>query len=559
MKIIRPNAITEAMLLYSSVSEPDTVSGETAWSATEINADGDERFIGAPSATVTISNANPAVVTWSGHVLAEDTEVVFSTTGSLPDGITAGATYFVRSRLTASTFTISATKGGRQVRTSSAGSGTHTATAKVHQIFQSALGSRSTVTLTIASPCVVTWTAHGLSADQPVVFTTTGALPTGLTAGTTYYVKSPGTDTFQVSATAGGSAINTSGSQSGTHTAGSGALAVNYNLPPLQNPDEWVPTFATNRWAMFDEVNGSSTSNAESLRVTLQPGSFDAISVHEADANDLQAWLQINWGTVTADAGTDKVTYTAHGFANGTQVAFWPNSDSDVLPAPLVEGTVYYVVSTATNDFQVAATEGGSAINLTTAGTGTIKCGQVVWTYSIDLANNTTVGDWYAYFREPVLQLGEVAVTDIVDAALLTLPAYAAGVLTVKLTRTGGSVSIGALVVGTGFELGETYPGAQAGIKDYSSIDRDPDFGTLDIVERDYTKKIRADVRVASTDVDAVAAVLTAYRARPLVLIGAGNVYASLVVRGLVTDWEISLEDPSPLWSRLRLEAEGLI
>jgi hypothetical protein len=45
----------------------------------------------------------------------------------------------------------------------------------------------STVTITIAAPGVVTWTGHGLSANDTIRFTTTGALPTGLTAGTTYW------------------------------------------------------------------------------------------------------------------------------------------------------------------------------------------------------------------------------------------------------------------------------------------------------------------------------------------------------------------------------------
>lgn len=77
----------------------------------------------------------------------------------------------------------------------------------------------ATVTMTIASPCVVTWTGSGLEVGAPVVFTTTGALPTGVTAGTTYFVSSKvSVDTFQFSATQGGSAINSSGSQSGVHT-----------------------------------------------------------------------------------------------------------------------------------------------------------------------------------------------------------------------------------------------------------------------------------------------------------------------------------------------------
>lgn len=78
----------------------------------------------------------------------------------------------------------------------------------------------ATITVTIASPAVVTWTGHGFSANQAVTFKTTGALPTGITAGDTYYVLSTGltADTFRISTSPGGSAVDTSGSQSGTHT-----------------------------------------------------------------------------------------------------------------------------------------------------------------------------------------------------------------------------------------------------------------------------------------------------------------------------------------------------
>lgn len=82
-------------------------------------------------------------------------------------------------------------------------------------------GLVDTATITIDTPGVVTVAAgHGLEAGAAVVFTTTGALPTGLTAGTTYYVLASGltATTFQVAATAGGTAIDTSSTQSGTHT-----------------------------------------------------------------------------------------------------------------------------------------------------------------------------------------------------------------------------------------------------------------------------------------------------------------------------------------------------
>ncbi len=78
--------------------------------------------------TVTISNAEPGVVTWNAHGFADGTPVTFSTTGALPTGLTAGVTYYVVSP-TANTFSVAATVGGTPIDTSSAGSGVHTATA----------------------------------------------------------------------------------------------------------------------------------------------------------------------------------------------------------------------------------------------------------------------------------------------------------------------------------------------------------------------------------------------------------------------------------------------
>lgn len=76
------------------------------------------------------------------------------------------------------------------------------------------------VTITVATPGVVTWAGgHGLEANSPVVFTPTGGtLPTGLTAGTTYYVRSSGLTptTFSVSATPGGAAIATTAAGTAT-------------------------------------------------------------------------------------------------------------------------------------------------------------------------------------------------------------------------------------------------------------------------------------------------------------------------------------------------------
>ena len=96
-----------------------------------------------------------------------------------------------------------------------------------------------TVTITIATPAVCTCTQNLIDGDV-VRFTTTGALPTGLTVGTLYYVRNASGATFNVSATESGALIDTSGSQSGVHTISPRAeLLSSYaggsGVPTIQN------------------------------------------------------------------------------------------------------------------------------------------------------------------------------------------------------------------------------------------------------------------------------------------------------------------------------------
>ncbi|MGM5033520.1 hypothetical protein [Tardiphaga sp. 803_E3_N1_3] len=109
----------------------------------------------------------------------------------------------------------------------------------------------SSVTISNASPGVITWPANGLQANAPVMLSTTGALPTGLTAGVQYFVKTVlSVDTFTVSATQGGAVINTSSAGSGVHTTRSAPiLPTNYTLSRrlggmlTNGSSQWEPFF----------------------------------------------------------------------------------------------------------------------------------------------------------------------------------------------------------------------------------------------------------------------------------------------------------------------------
>lgn len=75
-----------------------------------------------------------------------------------------------------------------------------------------------TATVSIASPAVISWPTTAPAAGTPFYLTTTGALPTGLTAKKLYYTLAPSGTSSNYAATPGGAAVNTSGSQSGVHT-----------------------------------------------------------------------------------------------------------------------------------------------------------------------------------------------------------------------------------------------------------------------------------------------------------------------------------------------------
>lgn len=80
--------------------------------------------------------------------------------------------------------------------------------------------SNPIVAISIANPAVVTLQNHGLSVGDSIAFQNlTGSLPTGITAGVSYFVVSviDGND-FTFSATLGGTPVATTGTQNGSPT-----------------------------------------------------------------------------------------------------------------------------------------------------------------------------------------------------------------------------------------------------------------------------------------------------------------------------------------------------
>lgn len=109
----------------------------------------------------------------------------------------------------------------------------------------------ATFTVSIATPAVVTSTAHGFNTNQPITLSTTGALPTGLATATTYYVKVVNANTFNLATTPGGASINTSGTQSGVHTY-TGVASGQVNNVILYGPGKGYTNTATANFSIGD-------------------------------------------------------------------------------------------------------------------------------------------------------------------------------------------------------------------------------------------------------------------------------------------------------------------
>ena len=138
----------------------------------------------------------------------------------------------------------------------------------------------ATVTISIATPGVITWTGHGRVANDTIRITTTGALPTGLSASTTYYVKTVlDANTFTVSASSSGTVIDTTGTQSGVHTA-----FVYYGVPTVAVATTTVTLASfsiagreisyTGALEMFSLFSFTASANAKTITMTYGGQTF---------------------------------------------------------------------------------------------------------------------------------------------------------------------------------------------------------------------------------------------------------------------------------------------
>jgi len=164
-------------------------------------------------------------------------------------------------------------------------------------------------------------------------------------------------------------------------------MALHTGFPPAVNPGNEVtggsPAYARKAIDFTATAAAGAISPSSGL-----PATFDipagttvrAISIVDAasGAATVLAWSPAGAATRIAINVPDAAAVTAniiysegHGLVNGNSVLVWATEQGNLgLPPPLAEDTEYFVVGAATDNFQLSATLGGAAIDITDEGVG---------------------------------------------------------------------------------------------------------------------------------------------------------------------------------------------
>jgi hypothetical protein len=117
------------------------------------------------------------------------------------------------------------------------------------------------------------------------------------------------------------------------------------------------------RWYEHTSVHFTQSEDA-TLAVQVASGNI----IDEVDKNYMVRVSAVG-ANFTVDTGADTINDVSHGRVNTDSVRF-SVSTGGTLPAPLTTGT-WYIINKTNDTFQVSATPGGAAVDITTAGTGT--------------------------------------------------------------------------------------------------------------------------------------------------------------------------------------------
>jgi hypothetical protein len=304
----------------------------------------------------------------------------------------------------------------------------------------------SSVSISVASPAVVTSTIT-VATGTPISFSTTGALPTGLTPGTTYYALASTGTSFNLALTAGGAAINTSG-------AGSGTAYINPNgqlVSSLAGTDGYCPLYqnaltvsdASRFTIVFGTNDYGSTildpmlirwSDQESLTIWYPAATNQAGSLRLSHGSKIVTTLQSRQEIlVWTDSSFYSLQYLGPPAVWGSQLLGDNTSIAGPNATALASGVVYWMgvdkfykydgrVQTLRCDLREFIFDNINQAQYDQVFASTVESFNEIWFFYCSASSNT-VDTYVVYnYAEDIWYYGYMARTAWIDSGLVNYP-----------------------------------------------------------------------------------------------------------------------------------------
>lgn len=344
--------------------------------------------------------------------------------------------------------------------------------------------TRGAVTINITGS-TITLASHGFSTNQKVRFTTSGALPTGLVAGTDYYVAPP---REIITMTSNNQPSPYVASASGEYTTYYAYLAFDNSAATY-----WIVDSTTSSWLKLDfgsgrTINGYSIQARTTSYMTRTPRDW----TFEGSNNDSD-WDILDTRTEQTSWASAQIRYFA--CTNTTSYRYYrlniSSNDGDPAYTQIAQFNMYRYMDT--NTFAVAASTDGTPIELsgTQSGTQTLWETKVSKTKTVtEIAGSGYTGAYATYETPFIFDTGYTITT-------------AANTWRFSISKGSGTNTWGGLITAN-------YTGTQAGIHYFTWCDTQMSFTDGDaVIVKDY---LTIDKSARFTGVPCIAGI-TDYRA----------------------------------------------
>jgi len=286
------------------------------------------------------------------------------------------------------------------------------------------------------------------------------------------------------------------------------------------------------------------------------------LTTTDVPENDYAAWL-----VGTTYAATDRVIVTTPNIHNIYESVQGANTGND----PVTDDGTWWTRVSSTNRWKMfndvvqeqttqadiidvtitpaAVTTALAAINVdcaTITVTMTDPIEGVVYDQTFPMTSYSGITNWYDYFFTAINRKKELSI--------LGLPPYASAVIDVTFNDLGETAKVGALVLGTSANIGDSQYGASFGIIDYSTKEVDAQ-GRTTITAGTYSDEADIDVVIETGRFAEVKKILTDLRTTPSVWIAEDNTEGTIIY-GYYREFDVLLT--GPVVSMCTLSIEGL-